>query len=147
VSTWFSTPSEASPTYKKHQPREPPTTARALWRWGFICPPLWIVGMFMCVSPGSDDEDEDKHEGQGGNRKQYQGWGSGSRSRSQSQPHYRLSRLSQSPLGQSSTGSGSGSGLAAASGSVPGWTSTASTVRDKLAAPSPAHLELGPKNF
>lgn len=38
---------EALPVYEETTTVEPPTLARSLWRWGFLCPFIWILGCFM----------------------------------------------------------------------------------------------------
>lgn len=39
--------SEELPTYSKTSKEEPNTLAKVLWKWGFLCPLLWFIGMTM----------------------------------------------------------------------------------------------------
>lgn len=38
---------EDLPTYSKMNTEEPNTLAKVLWKWGFLCPLLWFIGMTM----------------------------------------------------------------------------------------------------
>lgn len=38
---------EELPAYSKMSTEEPNTLAKALWKWGFLCPLLWFIGMTM----------------------------------------------------------------------------------------------------
>lgn len=39
--------SEELPTYSKTSKEEPNTLAKVLWKWGFLCPLLWFIGMTL----------------------------------------------------------------------------------------------------
>ena len=41
------TSNEALPRYAEEAQTEPKTLARGLWRWGWVCPLLWAIGMTM----------------------------------------------------------------------------------------------------
>ena len=43
----FSRSTECLPQYTEETRTEPKTLARCLWLWGWLFPPLWIIGMFM----------------------------------------------------------------------------------------------------
>jgi len=45
--TIASTSSDHLPRYAEETQTEPRTLARGLWRWGWLCPLLWAVGMCM----------------------------------------------------------------------------------------------------
>jgi hypothetical protein len=38
---------EDLPRYAEEEETEPKTLARSLWKWGWLCPLLWAVGMCM----------------------------------------------------------------------------------------------------
>nr|XP_031859537.1 uncharacterized protein CI109_004999 [Kwoniella shandongensis]KAA5526609.1 hypothetical protein CI109_004999 [Kwoniella shandongensis] len=62
--------SSSSPTFSEDLPRyaeqtqtEPKTLAKALWKWGFLCPLFWIVGvmiMFIPLKAELPEEDPEK---------------------------------------------------------------------------------------
>ncbi len=47
VTSFTSHTTEYLPRYAEETQTEPKTLARGLWRWGWICPLLWLLGMFM----------------------------------------------------------------------------------------------------
>ncbi|WVQ95323.1 hypothetical protein IAU59_002419 [Kwoniella sp. CBS 9459] len=49
---------EDLPSYAKETETEPKTLARALWRWGFLCPFLWFIGMCIMWIPLKPIEEE-----------------------------------------------------------------------------------------
>ncbi|OCF45504.1 hypothetical protein I317_00405 [Kwoniella heveanensis CBS 569] len=49
---------EDLPSYAKETETEPKTLARALWRWGFVCPLLWFIGMCIMWIPLKPIEEE-----------------------------------------------------------------------------------------
>ncbi|WVF67757.1 hypothetical protein IAT40_002517 [Kwoniella sp. CBS 6097] len=49
---------EDLPSYAKETETEPKTLARALWRWGFLCPLLWFIGMCIMWIPLKPIEEE-----------------------------------------------------------------------------------------
>ncbi|WWC92440.1 uncharacterized protein L201_007398 [Kwoniella dendrophila CBS 6074] len=57
----FST-SDDLPCYAEETQTEPKTLARALWRWGWLCPLLWIIGMFILWIPLKPIEEESDPE-------------------------------------------------------------------------------------
>ncbi|ODN97892.1 hypothetical protein I350_07527 [Cryptococcus amylolentus CBS 6273] len=50
--------SESLPPYEEESTMEPKTLATTLWRYGFVCPLLWLIGMFILCIPLRPVEDE-----------------------------------------------------------------------------------------
>ncbi|OXM76446.1 hypothetical protein C364_05902 [Cryptococcus neoformans Bt63] len=50
--------SEELPTYSKTSKEEPNTLAKVLWKWGFLCPLLWFIGMTLMWIPLKSTEEE-----------------------------------------------------------------------------------------
>ncbi|TYJ55217.1 hypothetical protein B9479_004047 [Cryptococcus floricola] len=50
--------SESLPTYEEESTMEPKTLAKTLWKYGFICPLLWLIGMSIMWIPLRPVEDE-----------------------------------------------------------------------------------------
>ncbi|WWC98277.1 hypothetical protein V866_005168 [Kwoniella sp. B9012] len=50
--------SDELPCYAEETQTEPKTLARALWKWGWICPLLWIIGMCIMWIPLKPVEEE-----------------------------------------------------------------------------------------
>ncbi|TYJ51607.1 hypothetical protein B9479_007810 [Cryptococcus floricola] len=50
--------SESLPTYKEESTMEPGTLAKTLWKYGFSCPLLWLIGMSIMWIPLRPVEDE-----------------------------------------------------------------------------------------
>ncbi|OXC70183.1 hypothetical protein AYX13_01092 [Cryptococcus neoformans] len=50
--------SEELPTYSKTSKEEPNTLAKVLWKWGFLCPLLWFIGMIIMWIPLKSTEEE-----------------------------------------------------------------------------------------
>ncbi|WRT70832.1 uncharacterized protein IL334_007831 [Kwoniella shivajii] len=46
------------PRYAEETQTEPKTLARALWKWGFLCPLLWLIGMCILWIPLKPIEEE-----------------------------------------------------------------------------------------
>ncbi|WVQ86103.1 hypothetical protein IAT38_008271 [Cryptococcus sp. DSM 104549] len=49
---------EDLPTYAEETQTEPKTLAKALWKWGFLCPLLWLIGMCILWIPLKPIEEE-----------------------------------------------------------------------------------------
>ncbi|OCF56192.1 hypothetical protein L486_06133 [Kwoniella mangroviensis CBS 10435] len=54
--------SDELPCYAEETQTEPKTLARALWKWGWICPLLWIIGMCIMWIPLKPIEEESDPE-------------------------------------------------------------------------------------
>ncbi|WVQ63593.1 uncharacterized protein L199_001746 [Kwoniella botswanensis] len=54
--------SDELPCYAEETQTEPKTLARALWKWGWICPLLWIIGMCIMWIPLKPVEEESDPE-------------------------------------------------------------------------------------
>ncbi|EAL21826.1 hypothetical protein CNBC5270 [Cryptococcus deneoformans B-3501A] len=56
---------EDLPTYSKMNTEEPNTLAKVLWKWGFLCPLLWFIGMtIMWIPLKSTEEEHDPEKAQ-----------------------------------------------------------------------------------
>ncbi|KAK1923176.1 hypothetical protein DB88DRAFT_511733 [Papiliotrema laurentii] len=53
-----STSTEELPRYTEEKATEPKTLARAFWRWGWLCPLLWGIGMCILWIPLRSEEQE-----------------------------------------------------------------------------------------
>ncbi|OXG46160.1 hypothetical protein J010_05888 [Cryptococcus neoformans] len=57
--------SEELPTYSKTSKEEPNTLAKVLWKWGFLRPLLWFIGMtIMWIPLKSTEEEHDPEKAQ-----------------------------------------------------------------------------------
>ncbi|WVO20058.1 uncharacterized protein IAS62_001348 [Cryptococcus decagattii] len=56
--TDFPMMTEQLPAYSKTSTEEPNTLAKALWKWGFLCPLLWFIGMTILWIPLKSTEEE-----------------------------------------------------------------------------------------
>ncbi|KAL0252475.1 hypothetical protein I308_101867 [Cryptococcus tetragattii IND107] len=56
--TDFPMMTEELPAYSKTSTEEPNTLAKALWKWGFLCPLLWFIGMTILWIPLKSTEEE-----------------------------------------------------------------------------------------
>ncbi|TYJ51155.1 hypothetical protein B9479_008290, partial [Cryptococcus floricola] len=50
--------SESLPTYEVESTMEPETLAKTLWKYGFVCPLLWVIGMTLMWIPLAPVEEE-----------------------------------------------------------------------------------------
>ncbi|KAK8850665.1 hypothetical protein IAR55_004585 [Kwoniella newhampshirensis] len=53
---------EGLPVYAEENQTEPKTLARALWKWGFLCPFFWLVGTIVLCVPLKDEEAEEEQD-------------------------------------------------------------------------------------
>ncbi|KIR30214.1 hypothetical protein I307_00295 [Cryptococcus deuterogattii 99/473] len=60
--TDFPMMTEELPAYSKTNTEEPNTLAKALWKWGFLCPLLWFIGMTILWIPLKSTEEGDDPE-------------------------------------------------------------------------------------